>query len=59
MNERIMIIDSISNFLKENDYRSDDIVDMYNAWSGNQHINVSNDNVLFAINTLNELLEVK
>ena len=58
MAEKEMIINSITNFLKNNTYRTDDIIDMYNMWSLTENIQISNKNVLFSINVIRELMTI-
>lgn len=59
MSEKELIIESMAKFFKENDYRSESYVDMYNAWSLSTKMLISQNNVIFAIKTLKELMDVK
>lgn len=59
MNEKELIIESMAKFFKENDYRSENYIDMYNAWSLSTKMLISQNNVIFAIKTLKELMDVK
>lgn len=59
MGEKEKIIESMATFFKENSYRTDSWVSMYNAWSLNTGMTISNSNVPFAIKTIKELMDVR